>query len=158
MIGNEMVGWHQWLDGHGFDQAPGFVDGQETLVCCSPWGHKELDTTDWLNWTELNFFTIQLSQPYVTNSKTIALNICTFVDRVMSLLFNTLTRFVLTFLTRGNRLLTSWLQSPSAVISEPKKMMKSHCFYFFLFHLPCRNGTRWHHLSFFFLFFFDIYF
>ena len=40
MIENEMVGWHQWLYGHGFDQAPGFVDGQGSLVCCNSWGHK----------------------------------------------------------------------------------------------------------------------
>ena len=91
----------------------------------------------------------------MTNSKTTALNEWTLVSRVMSLLFNRLTRFVLTFLTRGNHLLISWLQSPSAVISEPKKMMKSHYFYLFLFHLPCRNGARWHYLS--VLFFFLIF-
>ena len=48
----EMVGWHHRLDGHEFEQAPGFDDGQESLACCSPWGQKELDTTEWLNWTE----------------------------------------------------------------------------------------------------------
>ena len=48
---DEMVGWHHWLDGHEFEQAPGVGDGQGGLVCCSPWGHKELDTTEWLNWT-----------------------------------------------------------------------------------------------------------
>ena len=67
------------------------------------------------------FFTVQLSQPYVTTGKTIALTIQTFVRRVMSLLFNTLARFVITFLPRSNHLLISWLESPSAVISEPKK-------------------------------------
>ena len=41
-----MVGWHHRLDGHEFEQAPGVGDGQEGLVCCSPWGHKELDTTE----------------------------------------------------------------------------------------------------------------
>ena len=45
---------HHWLDGHEFEQAPGVGDGQESLVCFSPWGHKESDTTEWLNWTELN--------------------------------------------------------------------------------------------------------
>ena len=51
----EMVGWHQWLNGHEFEQAPRVGDGQGSLVCCSPWGHKESDTTEWLNWTELNW-------------------------------------------------------------------------------------------------------
>ena len=47
---DEMVGWHHWLDGREFEQAPGFGDGRGSLVCCSPWGHKELDTTERLNW------------------------------------------------------------------------------------------------------------
>ena len=50
---DEMVGWHHWLNGHEFDQALGVGDGQGSLACCSPWGHKELDMTEWLNWTEL---------------------------------------------------------------------------------------------------------
>ena len=49
---DEMVGWHHWLDGHQFEQALGAGDGQESLVCCSPWGHKESDITEQLNWTE----------------------------------------------------------------------------------------------------------
>ena len=48
----EMVGWHHWLNGHEFEQALGIDDRQGNLVCCSPWSHKELDTTEWLNWTE----------------------------------------------------------------------------------------------------------
>ena len=47
---DEMVGWHHQLDGHEFEQAPGVGDGQGGLPCCSPWGHKELDMTEWLNW------------------------------------------------------------------------------------------------------------
>ena len=47
---DEMVGWHHWLNGHEFEQAPGDGDGQGSLVCCSPWGWKESDTTEWLNW------------------------------------------------------------------------------------------------------------
>ena len=47
---DEIIGWHHRLDGHEFEQAPGVGNGQESLVCCSPWGHKELDTTEWLNW------------------------------------------------------------------------------------------------------------
>ena len=53
MTEDETVGWHHWLKGHEFEQAPGAGDGQGGLVCCSPWDHKELDTTEQLNWTEL---------------------------------------------------------------------------------------------------------
>ena len=67
------------------------------------------------------FFIVQLSYPYMTTGKTIALTRQTFVGKVMSLLFNMLSRLVITFLPRSNRLLISWLQSPSAVILEPKK-------------------------------------
>ena len=49
---NEMVGWHHWLSGHEFEQVPGVGDGQGNLACCSPWGCKESDTTEWLYWTE----------------------------------------------------------------------------------------------------------
>ena len=52
---DEMVGWHPWLDGHKFELTPGVGDGQEGLASCSPWGHKESDTTEWLNWTESNY-------------------------------------------------------------------------------------------------------
>ena len=64
---------------------------------------------------------IHLSYPYMTNGKTIALTIWTFVGKVMSLLFNTISRFVIAFLPRSNHFLISWLQSPPAVILEPKK-------------------------------------
>ena len=52
LIEDEMVGWHQRLDGHESEQASGVGDGQGSLACCSPWGHKESDTTEWLNWTK----------------------------------------------------------------------------------------------------------
>ena len=68
------------------------------------------------------FFTIQLSHPYMTTGKTIALTRQTLVGKVMSLLLNILSRLVITFLPRSKRLLISWLQSPSAVILEPKKI------------------------------------
>ena len=67
------------------------------------------------------FFTVQLSYPYMTTGKTIALTRRTFVSKVVSLLFNMLSRLVITFLPRSKRLLISWLQSPSAVILEPQK-------------------------------------
>ena len=68
------------------------------------------------------FFIVQLSHPYMTTGKTIALTRQTFVDKVMSLLFNRLSRLVITFLPRSKRLLISWLQSPSTVILEPRKI------------------------------------
>jgi len=68
------------------------------------------------------FFTVQLSHPYMTTGKTIALTRRTFVGKVMSLLLNMLSRLVITFLPRSKRLLISWLQSPSAVILEPRKI------------------------------------
>ena len=67
------------------------------------------------------FFTIQLSHPYMTTGKTIALTRQTFVGKVMSLLLNMLSKLVITFLPRSKRLLISWLQSPTAVILEPQK-------------------------------------
>ena len=67
-------------------------------------------------------FIVQLSHPYITTGKTIALTRWNFVDKVMSLLFNMLSRLVITFLPRSKCLLISWLQSPSAVILEPRKI------------------------------------
>ena len=68
------------------------------------------------------FFMVQLSHPYMTTGKTIALTRWTFITKVMSLLFNMLSRLVITFLSRSKRLLISWLQSPSAVILKPRKI------------------------------------
>ena len=68
------------------------------------------------------FFTVQLSHPYMTTGKTIALTRWTFVGKGMSLLFNMLSRLVITYLPRSKHLLISWLQSPSAVILEPRKI------------------------------------
>ena len=76
----------------------------------------------------LAFFMVQLSHPYMTTGKTIALIRWTFVDKVMSLLFNMLCKLVITFLPRSKCLLISWLQSPCAVILEPKKIHCFHCF------------------------------
>ena len=89
------------------------------------------------------FFIIQLSHPYVTTGKTIALNRQTFVGKVMSLLFNMLSRLVITFLSRSKCLLISWLQSPSEVILEPRKIksLTVVC-------LPWSDGTRCHDLRF----------
>ena len=75
-----------------------------------------------INSSHSTFFLVQLSQPYVTTRKTIALTRQTFVGKVMPLLFNMLSRFVISFLPRSKGLLISWLQPPSAVILKPKKI------------------------------------
>ena len=93
------------------------------------------------------FFTIQLSHPYMTTGKTIALTRWTFIDKVMPLLFNMLSRLVITFLSRSKHLLISWLQSPSTVILEPQNKI-SHCFHHFHLYLPWSDGTGCRDLSF----------
>ena len=82
------------------------------------------------------FFIFQLSHLYMTTGKTIALTRWTFVDKVMSLLLNMLSRLVITFLPRSKHLLISWLQSPSSVILEPPQNKVSHCFRCFPIYLP----------------------
>ena len=83
------------------------------------------------------FFIVQLSHPYMTTGKTIALTRWTITGKVISLLLNMLSRLVIAFLSRTKHLLISWLQSPSAVILEPKKQdTVSHCLYCFPIYLP----------------------
>ena len=97
--------------------------------------HSSKSSVLWLS----AFFTVQLSHPYMTTGKTIALTIWTFVGRMMSLFFNVLSRFVIAFLPRSKHLLISWLQSPSAAC---------HCFHCFPIYLPWSDGTRSHELRF----------
>ena len=103
--------------------------------------------------TQSNFFFIvfivQLSHPYMTTGKTIALTRQTFVGKMMSLLLNMLCRFVIAFLPRSKCLLISWLQSLSAVIFGAQENKIYHCFHFFPIYLPWSVGTRCHDLSFF---------
>ena len=94
------------------------------------------------------FFTFHLSHPYMTTGKTTALTRRTFVGKVMSLLFNMLSRLVITFLPRSKHLLISWLQSLSAVILEPPQYKVSHYFHCFSIYLTWSDGTRCHDLSF----------
>ena len=91
-------------------------------------------------------FTIQLSHPYMTTGKAIALTRQTFVGKVMSLLLNMLPRLVITFLPKSKCLLISWLQSPSAVILEPPEI-KSDTFHCVPIYFPWSDGTRCHNLS-----------
>ena len=96
------------------------------------------------------FFTAQLSHPYMTTGKTIALTRWTFVGKVIFLLINMLTKLVIAFLPRSKHLLISWLQSPSAVILELPLPKNKVCHYFHCFpiYLPLSYGTGCHDLSF----------
>ena len=95
------------------------------------------------------FFIVHLSHPYMTTRKNIALTRLDFVDKLVSLLFNRLSRLVITFLPRTKHLLISWLQSPSALILEPGKKKKvSHCFHSLPIYLLRSDGTGCHDLSF----------
>ena len=93
------------------------------------------------------FFMVQLSHTYMSTGKTIAFIRRTFVSKIMSLLFNMLSRLVIAFLPKSKHLLMSWFQSPSAVIFKPKKIV-CHCFHRFPIYLPCSDGTRCHDLRF----------
>ena len=107
------------------------------------------DTSVWKHSLQRSaFFTVQLSHPYMTTGKTITMNIWTFVGKVMSLLFNTLSIFVIAFLPRSKHLLMSWLQSPPIVIFGAQENKVCHCFRCFLICLPWSDGTRCHDLSF----------
>ena len=105
------------------------------------------------------FFMVQLSHPYTTTGKTILLTIWTFVCKVMSLLFNILSRFVIAFLKRTS-VLVSWLQSPSAVILEPEKICHSFYFYSYCWEFFCfffYQEWVWTVVRYFFLHYSDIY-
>ena len=107
------------------------------------WHHS---SKAWILWCSA-FFIVQLSHPYMTTGKTTALTRQAFVGKVMSLLFNMLSRLVIAFLPRSKRLLISWLQSPSAGILEPKKIVW-HCFHCFPIYFPWSDGTGCHDLRF----------
>ena len=97
------------------------------------------------------FFTVQLSHPYMTTGKTRGLTRRTFVGKVTSLLFNMLSRLVITFLPRSKCLLISWLQSSSAMILEPPLPQKNKVWHFshcFPIYLPWSTGAKCHDLSF----------
>ena len=81
---NEIVGWQHWLDGHEFEQAPRVGDGQGSLVCCSPWGCKELDMTEQLNWTELT----KICLVFLGRKKVICLYLSEFFRLRLSWMFS----------------------------------------------------------------------
>ena len=94
------------------------------------------------------FFMVQLSCPYMSIGKIIALTRWTFVGKVMSPLFNMLSRLVIAFLPRSKHFLVSWLQSASVVILEPPKIKSLTISIFFPIYLPWSDGTRYHNLHF----------
>ena len=144
--------------------------GVSALASVLPMNTQDWSPLGWTGWISLQskglsrvfsnttvqkhqFFGTQLSSqsnshPYTTTGKTIALTRRTFVGQVMSLLFNMLSRLVITFLPRNKRLLISWLQSPSAVILEPPKNKVWHCFHCSPIYFPWSDGTGCHDLSF----------
>ena len=121
------------LQHHSLQRNPR-VDFLQNGLDGSPWSPRDSQESSptpqfkSINFWHSAFFTVQLSHPYMTTGKTIALTTQTFVGKVMSLLFNVLSRLVITFLPRSKRLLISWLQSPSAVILEPRKMKSTTVF------------------------------
>ena len=119
---------------------PGESQGWRSLVGCCLWVAQNQTLLTRLS-------SSNSSHPYMTTGKTIALTRRTFVGKVMSLLFNMLSRLVITFLPRSKRLWISWLQSPSAVILEPPKIV-CHCFHCFPIYLQWGDGTRCHDLCF----------
>ena len=127
------LGWTGWisLQSKGLKSLLQHHSSQASIICHSP------------------FFIAQLSHLYMTTGKTRALTSWTFVDKVMALLFNMLSRLVITFLPRSKCLSISWLQSSSAVILEPPPTKKvSPCFHCFPIYLPWSDGTRCCDLSF----------
>ena len=94
------------------------------------------------------FFIVQLSHPCMITGKSTALTKCNFAGKVMSLLFNILSRLVITFLPRITLLLTSWLQSPSAVIFGAQQNKVCHCFHCFPIYSPWSDGAEYHDLKF----------
>ena len=74
---DEMAGWHHWLDGQEFEQALGVGDGQGSLMCCSPWGHKESNMTERLNWTEHIYY------PVITHKEVLVLQQYTWILKAL---------------------------------------------------------------------------
>ena len=167
----------QSFSGSGsFEMSQFFASGGQSIGISASISVLPMNTFDWfpLGWTgwisllskklsrvfsnttvqKHHYFGTQFSliptHSNMTTGKTISLIRQIFVGKVMSLLFNKLSRLVITFLPRSKHLLISWLKSPSAVILEPKKNKVCHCFQCFLIYLPWSDWTRCHDLSFLF--------
>ena len=119
------LGWTRWISLQSKGLSRVFSSSKASILWCSA------------------FLIVQLSHPYMTTQKTTALTRWTFVDKVMSLLFNMLSRLVITFLPRSKRLLIYWLQSPSAVILEPPKITATVPTVSHLFVMKWRDQMPW---------------
>ena len=126
------------VNGHELEQTPGESEGQGSLACCSPWAHKESDLTERLNSNNFSVLRLlhgPLSDLYTTTGKTIALTIRTLGSKVMSLLFNTLSRFVIAFLPRSKCL--NFMAAVTICSDFGAQENKICCsFHFFPFSLP----------------------
>ena len=130
-----------------FPMSQFFASGGQSIGVSGSASVLPMDIQDWFPLELIGFISLQskgLRHPYMTTGKTIALT-RTFVGKVMSLFFTMLSRLVIAFLPKSNRLSISWLQSPSAVILEPKVC---HCFHCFPIYLPRSDGPACHDLSF----------
>ena len=110
---DEMVGWHHWLNGHDFEQAPEVGDGQGSVVCCSPWGCKELNRTEWLHWTDPTLGSshdlpnsLASSLPFSLSFTVIPLHHFSFIPRIGQACSNLLA-FAFEFISAWNSLLRS---------------------------------------------------
>ena len=153
---NELVLCIRWPKNWNFSISPsneysGLISFKDWFdLPCSPKDSQESSPTSQfksIHSLALSFLYSPTLTFIMTTGKTIALTRWTFVGKVMSLFFNMLSRLITAFLPRSKCLLISWLQSPSAMILEPKKIV-SHCFHCFPIYLPWSDGTGCHDLSF----------
>ena len=154
VFSNESALWIRWPKYWSFgfnispsNERPGLISFRmDWMDLCSPRDSQESSPTPQfksINSSALSFFILRLSHPYMTTGKTIALTRWIFVGKVMSLLFNMLYRLVITFCPRSKRLLISWLQSPSAVIFEPKKINSLFPLFSHLFAMKWWDWMLW---------------
>ena len=125
-----------------FQMSQLFASGGQSIGLSALASVLPMNIQDWSILCCSAFLIVQLSHPYMTTGKTIALTRQNFVDKVMSLLFNMLSRLVITFLPRSKHLLISWLQSPSAVILETPKIKSATESTVGFIYLPWSDGTR----------------
>ena len=158
IVSNESVLWIRWPKYWSFSFSISPSKEYSGLISFrndwSPWSPRSLKSLLQPHSSKASilrcsaFFMIQCSHPYMTTGKTITWTIWTFVDKVTSLLFNMLSRFVIAFLPRSKCLLISWLHSPSAMIFGAPSKIIYHCFHCFPLYLPWSDGTRCHDVSF----------
>ena len=145
LVKNPPAIWKTWVRSLGWEDPleKGKAIHSSILAWRIPWTIVHGVTKSWTRLSDFHFH----SHPYMTIAKTTALTIWTSVGKVMPLILNMLSRLVIAFLPKSKHLLISWLQSPSAVILEPKKIV-CHCFHCFPIYLPWSDRIACHDLSF----------